>query len=455
MATVVIADEDIEELRTSLGGMLLQAGDDGYEDARRIHNGLIDRRPALIARCHGTADIADAVRFARSAGLDLSVRGGGHNVAGRAVVDDALMIDLSPMRGIHVDPTARTVRAQGGVLWHEFNREAAAHGLATTGGAISTTGIAGLTLGGGLGWLMAKHGLAADNLLSVELVTADGDILEITEDSDTDLFWGLRGGGGNFGIAASLKYRLHPLQMVTGGLIAHPFEAAADMLRFYRDAAPGSSDDLTVFAALVHAPEGSGMKLAAMVVFHTGTREEAEREVAPFKEWGSPLVVEVGPMPYPVMNTILDANYETGTLNYWLSSFTSGITDELIGVAVDRFASVPSPLSAILLEHFHGAVCRVPVEATAVPHREEGWNLLLPSVWVDPADTDANIAWTRDTHAAFAEHLTERRWLNYLGDDQGEDAVRGAYGPNYDRLVELKQRYDPENVFHNNHNIQP
>jgi FAD/FMN-containing dehydrogenase len=416
---------------------------------------LIDRRPALIARCHGTADIADAVRFARSAGLDLSVRGGGHNVAGRAVVDDALMIDLSPMRGIHVDPTARTVRAQGGVLWHEFNREAAAHGLATTGGAISTTGIAGLTLGGGLGWLMAKHGLAADNLLSVELVTADGDILEITEDSDTDLFWGLRGGGGNFGIAASLKYRLHPLQMVTGGLIAHPFEAAADMLRFYRDAAPGSSDDLTVFAALVHAPDGSGMKLAAMVVFHTGTPEEAERELAPFKEWGSPLVVEVGPMPYPVMNTILDANYETGTLNYWLSSFTSGITDELIGVALDRFASVPSPLSAILLEHFHGAVCRVPVEATAVPHREEGWNLLLPSVWVDPADTDANIAWTRDTHAAFAEHLTERRWLNYLGDDQGEDAVRGAYGPNYDRLVELKQRYDPENVFHNNHNIQP
>jgi len=455
MVTVVIADEHIEELRTGFGGMLLQAGDDGYEDARRIHNGLIDRRPALIARCHGTADIADAVRFARSAGLDLSVRGGGHNVAGRAVVDDALMIDLSPMRGIHVDPTARTVRAQGGVLWREFDREAAAHGLATTGGAISTTGIAGLTLGGGLGWLMAKHGLAADNLLSVELVTAEGDILEVTEDSDTDLFWGLRGGGGNFGIASSLKYRLHPLQMVTGGLIAHPFEAAADMLRFYRDAAPGSSDDLTVFAALVHAPDGSGMKLAAMVVFHVGTPEEAERELAPFKEWGSPLVVEVGPMPYPVMNTILDANYETGTLNYWLSSFTSGITDELIGVAVDRFASVPSPLSAILLEHFHGAVCRVPVEATAVPHREEGWNLLLPSVWVDPADTDANIAWTRDTHAAFAEHLTERRWLNYLGDDQGEDAVRGAYGPNYDRLVELKQRYDPENVFHNNHNIRP
>jgi hypothetical protein len=238
-------------------------------------------------------------------------------------------------------------------------------------------------------------------------------------------------------------------------LIAHPIDAAGDMLRFYRDAVSSASDDLTVFAVLGHAPDGSGLKLAAMVVFHTGTPEEAERELAPFKEWGSPLMVEVGPMPYPVMNTLLDAGYATGTLNYWLSSFTSGITDELIAVAVDRFASVPSPMSAILLEHFHGAVCRVGVEETAVPHRQEGWNLLLPSVWIDPADNDANIGWTRDTHAAFGEHLTERRWLNYLGDDQGADAIRGAYGPNYDRLVELKRRYDPENVFRNNHNIEP
>jgi FAD/FMN-containing dehydrogenase len=192
-----------------------------------------------------------------------------------------------------------------------------------------------------------------------------------------------------------------------------------------------------------------------MVVFHTGTPVEAERELAPFKEWGSPLVVEVGPMPYPVMNTILDANYETGTLNYWLSSFTSGITDDVISVAVERFQSVPSPMTAILFEHFHGAVCRVAVEDTAVPHRQEGWNLLLPSVWLDPADNEANIAWTKDTHAAFAEHLSARRWLNYLGDDQGEDAVRAAYGPNYERLVELKRRYDPENVFRHNHNIAP
>ncbi len=456
MATTAATDtEQLEELRAGFSGSIIDAQTDGYDTARRVHNGLIDRRPALIARCQNAADIADAIRFARANDLGISVRGGGHNVAGRAVADDALMIDLSPMKGIRVDPAARTVRAQGGVIWRELNRETAVHGLAVTGGAISTTGIAGLTLGGGLGWLMAKHGLAADNLLGVELVTADGDIVDVTADSDPDLFWALRGGGGNFGVAASFEYRLHPLQMVVGGLIVHPIDAAAEMLRFYRDAAAAASDDLTVFAAVVHAPDGSGMKIAGMVVFHTGTPEEAERELAPFKSWGSPLMVEVGPMPYPAMNTILDDGYPAGSLNYWLSSFTAGIPDELIDVIVDRFQTVPSPMTAILLEQFHGAVCRVGVEETAVPHREPGWNLLIPSVWLDPADTDANIAWTRETHAALAPHLTDRRWLNYLGDDQGPDAIRGAYGPNYDRLVAVKRKHDPDNVFRHNHNIAP
>jgi FAD/FMN-containing dehydrogenase len=456
MATTAATDtEQLEELRAGFSGSIIDAQTDGYDTARRVHNGLIDRRPALIARCQNAADIADAIRFARANDLGISVRGGGHNVAGRAVADDALMIDLSPMKGIRVDPAARTLRAQGGVIWRELNRETAVHGLAVTGGAISTTGIAGLTLGGGLGWLMAKHGLAADNLLGVELVTADGDIVDVTADSDPDLFWALRGGGGNFGIAASFEYRLHPLQMVVGGLIVHPIDAAAEMLRFYRDAAGAASDDLTVFAAVVHAPDGSGMKIAGMVVFHTGTPEEAERELAPFKSWGSPLMVEVGPMPYPAMNTILDDGYPAGSLNYWLSSFTAGIPDELIDVIVDRFQTVPSPMTAILLEQFHGAVCRVGVEETAVPHRETGWNLLIPSVWLDPADTDANIAWTRETHAALAPHLTDRRWLNYLGDDQGPDAIRGAYGPNYDRLVAVKRKHDPDNVFRHNHNIAP
>ena len=324
-----------------------------------------------------------------------------------------------------------------------------------TGGAISSTGIAGYTLGGGLGWLMAKHGLAADNLIAVELVTADGEVLNVDADSHPDLFWALRGGGGNFGVATSFTYQLHPVEMVVGGLIAHPIEAAGDLLRFYRDAIQGASDDLSVFAGLVHAPDGSGMKLAALIVFHTGDAETAERDLEPFKTWGSPLMVEVGPMPYPVMNTILDAAYPAGALNYWMSSFVKGLTDELIDIVVERFAEIPSPMSVVLFEHFHGAVTRVGVTDTAVPHRDEGWNLLLPSEWTDPADTEKNIAWTRETFAALRPHFGTGRWLNYLGDDQADDAIRAAYGPNYDRLVEVKRKYDPDNVFHLNHNIVP
>jgi FAD/FMN-containing dehydrogenase len=445
----------LDELAGRVSGRVLRPVDDGYDAARRVHNGLVDRAPAVIVRCQSAADVAAGMRFARAAGLDICVRGGGHNVAGRAVADDAVMIDLAEMRGTEIDAEARTVRAEGGLNWAELNGATAEHGLAVTGGAISTTGIAGLTLGGGLGWLMAKHGLAADNLLAVELVNADGAVLDVTEASDPDLFWALRGGGGNFGIATTFTYRLHPVEMVTGGLIAHPVDAAPELLRFYRDAVADCPDDLTVFAALVHAPDGSGMKLSALVVFHTGEPVQAEQDLAPFKTWGSPLMVEVGRMPYPVMNTLLDAGYPTGSLNYWLSSFTRGLPDGLLDTMAERFASVPSPMTAIMLEHFHGAVTRVGVTDTAVPHRAEGWNLLIPSVWVDPAATGENIAWTRETHRAFGPHLDEARWLNYLGDDQLGDAVRAAYGPNYQRLLDVKRRYDPENVFHHNHNIDP
>jgi len=348
------------------------------------------------------------------------------------------------------------VRAQGGVLWRELNRETALHGLAVTGGAISHTGIAGLTLGGGLGWLMAKHGLAADNLVSAELITAEGDVVEVNETTDADLLWALRGGGGNFGVVASFEYRVFPLTMVTGGLIVHPFDRAGELLRFYRDAVAGLPDDLTVFAALVHPPGAPpGMKAAGMMVFHTGTEEEAEHDLAPFKGWGSPIAVEVGRMPYPVMNTILDDGFPAGGLSYWLSNFTSGLDDALIDTMTERYASVPSPATVMLLEHFHGAVCRVGVEETAVPHRAEGWNLVIPGTWFDPAETDANVAWVRETHAALKPHLTEAKWLNYLADDQGDDAVRAAYGPNFDRLREIKRRLDPGNVFHHNHNIAP
>jgi FAD/FMN-containing dehydrogenase len=444
------------ELAEQVSGPVLGPEDAKYDDARALYNGLIDRRPALIVRCRTKDDVAAALALARQARLEVSIRGGGHNVAGRAVTDGGLMIDLAEMKGIAIDPDNATATAEGGVIWGELNAAAAEHGLAVTGGLISTTGIAGYTLGGGLGWLMGKYGLAADNLLAVELVTADGEVLDVDAASHPDLFWALRGGGGNFGVATSFTFRMHPVHAIVGGLIAHPLDAAPDMLRFYREAVADASDDLSVFAGLVHAPDGSGAKLSAMVVFHTGDPDEAERDLEPFKAWGAPLVVEVGNMPYPVMNTILDEAYPIGSLNYWLSSFTSGLSDELIEVAVSRFATAPSPMMAILFEHFHGAVTRIGVTETAVPHRDEGWNLLMPSVWTDPADTEANVAWTRETFAALRPHFgTTRRWLNYLGDDQAEDAIRAAYGPNYDRLREVKRQYDPDNVFHLNHNIAP
>jgi FAD/FMN-containing dehydrogenase len=453
MATI-LDDARVGTLSERIAGAVLRPHDPGYDEARTVHNGLVDRKPALIVRCSTADDVAAALAFAQRVGLEVSVRGGGHNVAGRAVTDGGVMIDLALMKGIAVDPLARTATVEGGVIWAELNEAAAAHGLAVTGGAVSTTGVAGYTLGGGLGWLMSKYGLAADNLLAVELVTAGGEILRVDDSSHPDLFWALRGGGGNFGVATSFTFRLHPLRTIVGGLIAHPIGAAPELLRFYRDAVAGASDDLTVFAGLVHAPDGSGAKLSALVVFHAGDTVEAERELEPFETWGSPLVVQVGPMPYPVMNTILDAGYPAGSLNYWLSSFTRGLSDELIDVAVEHFASVPSTMSAILFEHFHGAVTRVGPTETAVPHRDEGWNLLLPSVWTGTGDTEANIAWTRETFAALRPHFGAGRWLNYLGDDQAEDAIRAAYGPNYERLRDVKRRYDPANVFHLNHNIQ-
>jgi FAD/FMN-containing dehydrogenase len=445
----------VRDLADQVTGSVLLPEDAGYEAARTVFNGLIDRRPALIVRCRSANDVAAALTLARAAELDVSIRGGGHNVAGRAVTDGGVMIDLAEMKRIAIDPDRGTASVEGGVVWAELNAAAGEHGLAVTGGTISTTGIAGYTLGGGLGWLMAKYGLAADNLLAVELVAAGGDILHVDAESHPDLFWALRGGGGNFGVATTFTFRLHPVQTIVGGLIAHPIEAGTGLLAFYREAVAGASDDLSVFAGLVHAPDGSGAKLAALVVFHTGDAAEAERDLEPFKTWGSPAVVDVGPMPYPVMNTLLDAGYPAGALNYWLSSFTSDLSDELIAVALDRFATAPSPMAAILLEHFHGAVTRVGVGETAVPHRAEGWNLLMPTIWTDPADNEANIAWARETFAAMRTHLGTGRWLNYLGDDEAEDAIRAAYGPNFDRLREVKRRYDPDNVFHLNHNIAP
>jgi FAD/FMN-containing dehydrogenase len=447
-----IDDGSLEVLVGTFAGELVRPTDPSYEEARRVHNGLVDRRPVLIARCRGTADVADAVRFATEGGIPLSVRGGGHNIAGRSVLDDGIVIDLSPMKGILVDPEARTARAQGGVIWKEFNRETALYGLATTGGFVSTTGIAGLTLGGGFGWLMAKHGLAADNLLSAEVITATGGVIRANRSEHEDLFWALRGGGGNFGAVTNFEYRLHPLREITGGLVAHSIEAAGDLLRFFRDFTQELPDEVGTFAGLVHAPDGSGAPIAAIAVCHAGDPAQAEIDLKPLRDFGSPLIAQIGPMPYPVINSIFDEGYPRGALNYWKSNFIHAMDDDFIDMAIDAFATCPSPMTSIGIEHFHGAVTRVPVDATAVPHRDPGYNLLITGVWTDPSTTDETIAWTRSTFQLLEPSFTNRRYVNYLDDD---DPADDAFGGNRERLGRVKNMYDPDNVFRSNHNIAP
>ena len=444
----------VDRLRGSFSGRLLQATDEGYEEARRIFNGLIDKRPALIARARSAADVAAAIGFAREAGLEISVRGGGHGVAGRAVCEGGLMIDLSQMKRIAVDPDARTARAEGGVTWGELNDAAAAHGLATTGGVVSTTGIAGLTLGGGFGYLMGKHGMAADNLLSAEVVTAGGDVLSASADDHQDLYWALRGAGANFGVATSLEYRLHPLSQIVGGVVAHPFEAAKDFLSFYREFTTDLPDEVYTFGGLGHAPDGSGAPIAVAVVGHAGDETTAEADLKPLLAFGSPLIAQVEPMPYPAINTMFDEAYPMGSLNYWKSSFLRELDDRAIDTMIETFASCPSPMSGVAVEHFHGAATRVDVTETAVPHREPGFNLLLTSVWADPAATEPNVTWSRETYAALEPSFADRRYVNYLSEDD-DVSGRAAYGPNFERLAAIKATYDPDNVFHHNQNIKP
>jgi FAD/FMN-containing dehydrogenase len=445
-----------KKLASTFSGELLQPADVGYDDARKVHNGLVDKYPALIARSRGVADVVGAVELARSLGLEVAVRGGGHNVAGLATIDGGLMIDLAPMKGIYVDPHARIVRAQGGVTWAELNRETQLHGLAVTGGVVSTTGIAGLTLGGGLGWLMGKHGLALDNLRSVEIVTAKGKVLRASKEENSDLFWAVRGGGGNFGVATSFEYRLHPVgPTITGGLIAFPFDRARDVLRFFRDRTASLPDEHTLFAGLIHAPDGSGAKLAVLVTCHCGPLDAGEKAVRPLKTFGSPAMDAIGPMPYSQLNSMLDAAYPKGALNYWKSSFLVDLSDDAIDTMIESFARCPTPMGQILLEHFHGAATRVGVSDTAFPHRAEGYNFIVISEWMERANTDRSMAWARRSYAQMEPFFASRRYVNYLGDDETGDPLGMAYGLNYRRLQDLKAKYDPNNFFHMNQNIRP
>ena len=446
----------VSELAADFTGQLLLPADAGYDDARRVHNGLIDKRPALIGRCRGVADVVDLVNLARDLGLELAVRGGGHNVAGRATTDGGVMIDLSPMKGIHVDPRAGSARAQGGVTWGELNRETQLHGLAVTGGVISTTGIAGLTLGGGLGWLMGKFGLALDNLLAVEIVTADGKVMRASREQEPDLFWAVRGGGGNFGVVTSFEHALHPVgPIVMAGPIVHPIDDARALLEFYRDRTKGLADEQTLFATLTHAPDGSGSEVAALVTCHCGPLEDAEKALRPLKQFGSPTLDAVGPMPYCRLNSMLDASYPKGALNYWKSNFLAELSDAAMSTMIDCFARCPTSMGQLLLEHIHGAAARIGVGDTAFPHRREGYNLLVLAQWMQPGDTSRCIAWARETYERMRPFFASGRYVNYLDQDETGDSVAAAYGPNYRRLQRIKAGYDPNNLFRVNQNIRP
>jgi FAD/FMN-containing dehydrogenase len=444
----------VAAFRPELRGELLTPNDQGYDEARRVWNAMVDKRPALIARCANADDIVAAVRFAREQDLAISIRGGGHNVAGLAVSDGELMIDCAPMKGIAIDPQIRTARAESGVLWGEFDAATQAHGLATVGGVVSTTGIAGLTLGGGQGWLTGKYGLTLDNLLAAEVVTAQGERVRASAEEHLDLFWALRGAGANFGVVTAFEYRLHPVgPTVLGGMVVHPLGQARDVLRFYREFVATEPDELTTYAALLTTPDG--VPVIALVCCYAGDLEDGERAVAPLRGFGSPVADTIGPMPYVEVQGIIGQGFPAGRLNYWKSTLLQKIGDEVIEALADFAGRVPSPLSAIAIADTHGAYSRVASDATAYAHRDRPFDLVILSSWTDPAETEPNITWTRALYEAVRPHAGSGVYVNDLDRDEGQERVREAYGDNHARLVELKRQWDPDNIFRTNHNIAP
>jgi FAD/FMN-containing dehydrogenase len=429
-------------------GQLLRPGDDAYEQARHVFNGMVDRRPALIARCARTEDVAAVVQFARETGAPLSIRGGGHNVAGNAVSDGGVMIDLSDLRSVGVDPEAATAVSEPGATWFDFDHATHAHGLATTGGLISSTGVAGFTLGGGIGWLVRKHGLASDNLVGAEVVTADGAVIQ----ADEDLLWGLRGGGGNFGVVTAFTFRLHPLAQVMGGLVAHPRERAVEVLRFFRDVCADAPNELTLIAALMTTPDGH--PAIGIGACHAGPSEEAERTLKPLREFGPPVMDQIGVLPYPVLQSALDPTAPWGSRNYWKSDFMPDLSDRAIDLIVEQASRMRSPLAQIHVHQLGGAMARTAPEATAFHSRKPAFVYNLIGLWMAPEDDEANIRWARESFDALRPVSAGGAYVNFMGEETS-DRVRAAYGPNYERLVALKSRYDPSNLFRQNQNIPP
>lgn len=445
---------DIAALRGNLTGGVLLAEDADYDTARRVWNGNVDRRPALIARCATSADVQHAVRFAAANGLLVSVRGGGHSAPGYATNDGGMVIDLTPMKTISVDPTRQRARAEGGVLWRDFDAATQAHGLATTGGTVSNTGIAGLTLGGGLGWLMGLHGATVDNLLAVEVVAADGQLRRASATEHPDLFWALRGGGGNFGVVTALEYRLHPVTEVLGGMVLYPLAQASEVLKFYRDFCPTLPDAAEAHAAVLTSPDGH--PVAALLLGYNGPLEEGERVLAPARRFGQPLADLVSPMPYGVRQTLLDApNAEHGLQRYWRAAFTERVSDDLIDIIVEGAGRFSSPLSAFLLFYMHGAVTRVPADATAFGARAAQWDFDAIGQWTDGAESATHIAWVREIWTRLEPHLQGSVYVNHIAADDRPEKVRASFGANHQRLREIKSVYDKANLFRMNSNIQP
>jgi len=443
----------LESFRHRLSGVLVCPGDQNYEAARAVWNGMIDRRPALIAYCAKRQDVIEAVDFARTTGILTAVRSGGHNIAGASLCDGGLVIDLSPMNRVTVDPASRTARAEGGALLADLDAATQAHGLATTTGVNSDTGLIGLTLGGGIGRLGRKHGLSCDNMVSAEIVTADGQVLSASEHENADLFWGLRGGGGNFGIVTAITYRLHPLgPTVLAGSLVYEWKSVRDALRLYAEFSAAAPDALCADAALITMPDGShGFAISA---FYAGPMDDGERILRPLRQALTPVADRIGPISYVQLQKAGDASFPRGHRFYWKAQFLREITKAAADPLIDRFPSVPSPRSFFVFQQVGGAIGRVPRAATAYANRGAAYDTFPVSIWTDPAADEANMAWAREMYGALRPFAMEGVYVNNLG-DEGDDRVKAAYGENYDRLVTLKRKYDPNNLFRLNQNVRP
>jgi len=461
----VIGDATVTELAAQLRGEVIRPGDDGYDEARALWNGMHDRHPAVIVRCAGVSDVVAAVRFGRSECLEIAVRGGGHSIPGFSAVDGGLMIDLSQMRGVHVDARSRRAYVEGGATWRDVDVETQLHGLATTGGLVSTTGVGGFTLGGGIGWLMRKHGLAADNMVGAELVTADGDVVNVSESENPELLWALRGGGGNFGIVTRFEFKLHEVgPMLAGGAIFYPGDKAESVLKGWREWLQSAPDEVTTLANLATAPpapflpeEWHGQRVVAIGALHAGSVDEGLEVLAPLRSLAEPVVADLlGPIPYLGQQGLFDPLHPKGDGNYFKSLHLQDLSDAAIDTLTFAHRSVTSPRSEIHVHDMRGAVARGPAGGSAFPNRDAPYVLNVIGKWTGSGPGPDHIAWARDVVASMEEHSTGTGYVNFLGDSEDGGTLKAAYGAEaYDRLVQAKDEYDSENVFHHNQNIAP